>query len=504
MTYGIRISIDGVPVATSLADDNPAAPTAIDELKVVWGRDSIYEQPDPSQATLTLLDRTGRYVDGATLTSKRLEAYITGEAAGDRRVFRGTITNPTCERITLDGDSAYKVTIVAADPMADLGRYVGPGDWYPPFQSDWGSMTLANGAYITEGGRERVDNLFNQGTATRYLPTDVPRIISGIDYPPAFAPGHEGQPSYFLYAGAIEGGTASVLDVMREVSRIEPLGWVNYDPAIDWLRIGGLAPAAGLRLALSAGRIVVVPASQPAGASGPLLILDASTIEVPEGYKLTAAPDNAIDRIILPRLRQIYTQDGPPINGVQFYKMIMVRSQGWRTANRYNPSQFGMRQLDYGLFAGGLENDFASPPYDYGSDGVGWLLDTVKAYVDSYNGSYRLPRLRYSVKRDPAVTDNRTEMLINTRAHARAVYFSGSVFNGLAGVPAQVQIIGGTTGYSAGSWWAELETAPANTAGLAASTLTLAQLVTNPGPTIADFDPSIRLADFGLIQTGLN
>jgi len=505
MKYGIRITIAGEPVATSLADPNKAAATAIDELRVVWGRDSIYDQPDPSQATLTLLDRTGRYVDRAALTGQRLEVFTTGEVGGDRRVFRGAITDPSCERISLDGDSAYRVTIVAADPTADLGRYIGPGDWVIPALSDFGSMTLANGSYITEVGQDRVANLMNRGPASRFIPTDVPKIVAGIDSPPVYATGHENQASYALYAGAIESGRGtSVLDVLREVARMEPLGWVNYDPAIDWVRIGGIAPASGLRLTLTAGRITIVPANQPAGASGPLLILDAGIIEVPEGYKLTAAPDNAIDRIIIPRVRQCYAPDGPPINGVQFYKMIMVRSNGWWNTARYDPAQYGVRELMYGLSAGGFENDYQNPAYDYGTDGVVWLLQTVKAYVDAYNGTYRLPRLRYTVSRDKAVTDERMEMLINTRAHARAVFFAGSVFNGLPGVPAQVQVIGGTTGYSAGGWWAELETAPANTAGLATGTLTVDQLVTNPGPTLADYDPSIRLADFGLIQTGLN
>src|SRR4051812_31347150 len=102
MSYGIRITIAGEQVATSVADASPGGATATDELRIEWGRESIYDQPDPSQATLTLLDRTGRYVDEAMLVGQRLEVYVTGEAAGDRRLFRGTITDPSCEVITLD------------------------------------------------------------------------------------------------------------------------------------------------------------------------------------------------------------------------------------------------------------------------------------------------------------------------------------------------------------------------------------------------------------------
>jgi hypothetical protein len=503
VSYGIRITVDGEAVATELADANPAAATAIDELKVDWGRDSIYDQPDPAQATLTLLDRTGRYVDQSVLVGKRLEVFVTGEAAGDRRVFRGTITDPSCERITLDGDSAYEVTVVASDPQADLGRYIGPGDWSVGQPTDYGSVTLGSGSYVHGFGSQRLKNLLNTGDPTAPI-SDVPRILSGFDAPPTYPPGRQDQGGYALYVGAVEAsGTVTALDLLRELARLQPLGWVNYDPAIDWLRIGQLANAAALRLALSGSTIVIVPAPPTDGSLG-MLMLDASQIEVPDGLKLEAAPDNAIDRLTIPRLKQVYTQDGQPINGVQFYKQIMMRTLAWRNTTRFDPARFGVRSLDYGLTFGGFENAYGTPPINNGTDGVGWLADQVAAYINAYNGSYRLPRLRYRISRDPAVTDERTEMLINTRTHARPVFFSGSAFNGLGGVPSQVQIIGGTTGYSSGGWWADLTTAPANTADLAPSTLTLAQLVTNPGPTLADFDPSIRLADFGLITTGLN
>jgi hypothetical protein len=500
--YGIRVTIAGQVINTTVAGANPAYPTVVDELTVVWGRASIYAQPDPSQATLTLLDRTGRYVDGSALTGERLEVYLTGEAAGDRRVFRGTITDPTCERISLDGASVYEVTVVASDPAADLGRYIGPGDYYSPQQTDFGAVTLGGGAYTMGLGNDRVNTLMNRGPAGP-PPTDVPSIVTDIESPPRQATGHDGDSTYSLYLGAVEAsGNVSVLDIIREASRLQPLGWVNYDPAIDVVRMGRLATAAALRLALVGGRIVIQPAP-PADGSGAALMLDAGVIEVPEGYKLEASTDNAVDRIVVPRLKTVYSPDGPPISGVQYYRQIATRTMAWQNMARLDPKRYGVRQVDYGLTFGGDENSYASSPYNYGTNGMVWLLQQIGAYVDGYNGSYRLPRLRYRVSRDAAVTDDTTEMLINPRTHARPLFFSGSVFNGLAGVPSQVQAIGGVVGYSAGSWWADLLTVPAAGASTTGN-LTVSQLVTNAGPTLADFDPSISLADLGLIKTGLN
>lgn len=498
--YGIRVTIAGVGLNVWADSElDPGGPLAINEVRIPWGRESIYEHPDPMQATVVLLDRDGRYVD-ASVVGQQLEVYITGEAAGDRRVFRGWITDAPAELIALQDGSAYVVTVTATDPTGDLGRYIGPGDYYNG-QTDFGSVTLGSGAYVMSGGSTRVNQLMNQGIVGPPT-TDVPAIVSGIEIPPGTAAGHAGDPTYALYVGPVEAlGNVTVLDVIREAFRLSPLGWVNYDPAIDFVRIGKLAPSAPLQLVLNAGRVVVAPASVPSPDNAPLM-LDAQHIEVPDGYTLRSAPDNAIDRITIPRVKQVFTPDGQPVNNVQFYKQVMVRTVAWRNTDRFDPARHGVRSLDYGLTFGGLEQMYQNPTYNYGTNGVGWLIEEVVKYINDYNGTMQLPKLKYRLDLDPDVTDDKTEMLINPRTHARPLIFSGSVFNGVPSVPSQVQYIGGTVGFSKGSWWAEMMTAPATSRSAPALTIGQLASATNTA-TLNDFDPTIRLADLGLVSTGL-
>src|SRR5690606_37395820 len=100
------------------------------------------------------------------------------------------------------------------------------------------------------------------------------------------------------------------------------------------------------------------------------------------------------------------------------------------------------------------------------------------------------------------------DLLLTLRPQTVPVYFPGSRWNH-QNVGPQQSIIGGVLRWNPtqegssleAGWTHELHLAP--TLGVVA-TLTVGQLVTNPSPTMGDFDPAITIADLGNVTIGLS
>jgi hypothetical protein len=99
------LTVDGVRFADGAPTDDPLAPTALDSLRVTWGRSNALDQPSPATLTFKALDRTGG------------QHYRTALHIGSRVVVTATATlypAPTDVMLTDPGFTA-----------ATLGAYPG-------------------------------------------------------------------------------------------------------------------------------------------------------------------------------------------------------------------------------------------------------------------------------------------------------------------------------------------------------------------------------------------
>jgi hypothetical protein len=468
MTTGVSVTINGVPVASSWTGTDLIA---VDGLAIRWGREDPYEQPEPSILTLTLIDRRGNFVTDESRVGQEVIVRMSDPA---RVMFRGALSKPKAVRRRVHNplnnldETVWVVTFTASDSMAALAMAVFLGDG----QDGW---IEGAGGWGEAQPNLRIDRLWSAG---------VNGLVSSIRYVPDIVASPTISRSMHGQAAA-DGRTA--LELLQQAFQGVPLGVVNYDPELDWVTIGQLATASPVALVLASGKIAL---SMSAG-----VVVPASKVGV-DNYQLESTVAEAIDAV------QVgywwYGKDPSMTAGSQ---KRTVYTQGFIEARttRYNAKTRRVLKVD---------TEFITfDPTEYTDPAVvapfnrfpAWLLAEVLSIVNGLNGQLRLPTLKFDAKRLPlpaAVED----VVYRPTMQTVPLYFAGSVFNGMTNVGPQFQIIGGTLRYDDG--WSHEVTVCAARPNSGAQ-LTVAQLVTNSTPTLADFDPDISLADFGLVTTGL-
>lgn len=121
------------------------------------------------------------------------------------------------------------------------------------------------------------------------------------------------------------------------------------------------------------------------------------------------------------------------------------------------------------------------------------------AVADTLNDRFDLPTVRLNLVGRRSYDDLERDIYYGINATNKAVAFPGSVLNAIPGVGTSYQVIGGVLEYADG-WAHTFNLAPAIGDP---DVVTLAELVTNPTPTIADFDPTLSVGDLGLVTEGL-
>ncbi|MBZ4486284.1 hypothetical protein [Microbacterium sp. cx-55] len=467
MTSGARVTI-GRNVVTSSWDGSNLV--ALDGLKIVWGRTDPYDDPEPSLLTLRLLDRTGVFVNDPTRIGQEVVVTMIDP---QQVVFRGAIAKPKATRRRVYNpllgadETVWIVTLTAVDPLAALGMAVYPGDAI----DGW---VEGAGGWPEVSPNQRLDRLYAAGASGLVDGFEAVQDIAGT---PVVARRVHGQ-------AAADARTA--LELLRQVYRGVPLGVANYDPATHMVTIGRFADSSPVSLTYSGGIVRL--------ALGTGHIVPASRVGV-SGYDLESSVDAAIDAVQVG-----YWWYGNDPNMTSGSQRRTVWTQGFIEArtNRYDPrtrrvlkvdTEYMRFQLD--LYGPGVMDPFNRFP--------AWLLDQVTRIVNKLNGQLRVPRLTFDADRAPLPAALEA-VLYRPTAQAVPLYFAGSVFNGMPMVGPQFQIIGGTLTYEDG--WRH-EVSVCSTGPAPAATLTVAQLVTNPAPTLSDFDPDISLADLGQVTTGL-
>ncbi|SDH16226.1 hypothetical protein SAMN04515691_2982 [Leifsonia sp. 98AMF] len=467
MTAGAIVTINGRPIASSWDGTDLVA---LAGLSIRWGREDPYEQPEPSILTMQLVDRLGNFV---TDENRVGQAVVVAMADPYRVQFRGSLSKPRAERrrvhnpLTNLDETVWVVTFTASDVLANLGAAVFAGDAVDGWVEGAGGWSEAR-------TNVRLQRLYDRGANG---------LVEGIDTLPQVLPANVDR----IMHGQAAKDARTALELIQQVYRTHPMGVVNYDPHANRITVGEFTTTSPVALALSAGKVVL---SLSAG-----LVVPASKVAV-DSYTLESTVAEAIDVVQVGYFW--YGKDPGLTAGAQKRTIYTEGFIEGRTA-RYDARSRRVLRVD--------TEDITFDPTEFTAGSVdafnrfpAWLLGQVLAIVNGLNGQLRLPPLRFDARRLPLPAALEA-VLYRPTVQNVPLHFAGSVYAGMAHVGPQFQIIGGILRYDGAGWSHEVNVCAARPNP--AATLTVAQLVTNPGPTLADFDPDISLADLGLVTTGL-
>lgn len=489
------LTIDGVPISSTW---DGTSVVALANIVIPWGRDDLYEPVPPTSFDVYLIDPAGTWATDNDLSGKEL---VVGDDYLDKIILRGTIAEPSVTRIktihpvTSQPMVVWLVKLTGRCRLADLdqARLTGSGAYAanvtlyasnPPYNDGpWNVPERPAGWWPSTTDATRLASIMLRGGANYIDGIDVPsrlHVALGLADP---------GPSGTIIAMR-QYNELSALGLISDVLNCYPLGHVNYNPTNNHVELGSTATTGGLALVLD-GTTVVVEAV--AG-----ITIPAGEIIVPDDATITSTISYAIDTVAVAySLRDLANVE----TGVGVATAATQRSIAGSTTDRNLVLETGLFN-QYGAYANG------NALYQRGTL-FGQALATLTAdLVDDVNGMFAMPPLTFDTRRFE-YSDELLDVILDTKDHATPLHFPGSMFEPLANVPVQHQIIGGTLRWvaqAAGStlpagWVLEATTAPATGT---VDPVSISELVTNPTVLFSDFDPSITLATLGLVTIGLD
>lgn len=460
------ITLAGVELAGAWDGSRLAA---LDRLRIVWGRDSLYSSPNPSKLNMSIIDPTGEWVTAEDLIGRELLVERLVAPSERKIVARLRITDHTVDRARIIDPrtnkpvTVWRADLTATDPRAVLEQ------WQPTVYVPRWSQTV------------RLEAMMQNAVG----------IVSSIERAPAH---HSGRGWWF---NGHESRTelkdaAPLMETIERAYRTMPMGHANYNAETNGIEIGLPAAFNGLHLVYAGGRLAM------AAAAAGTTIVPANRFGVPNGYTLTADTDSSIDEIGVGHSR---AEVDPETGAVTEHPYDSPDFTPYRRTAQYSPTVRGLRRLKVkaDMFYANTASSAGAFPNDPKVGAAEIAADWVAA-VNKVNGGFKMPTIRFDFRRRASTgSSTLNDQLLTIRDHPLAIYFEGSVFNVLNAVGPAFQIIGGTLEWAAG-WVHDLTLGPAMTNPLA--TLTVNQLVTNTEPTMADYADTITLADLGHVTKG--
>jgi len=467
---GARVTVNGEILA---ARYDGVSITALAGLSFDWGRDSIYDDVDPGILRFRVIDRDGSWSTDASRVGQPVTVERTGP---DRVIFRGTIASAKPRRekalnpVTLVREPVWIVDVQASSTVADLAMAVFVGD-------SAASTVEGLGGWSERGPVTRIDLLLAAGAST---------IIDSVERPPAIVAAEE-TTSRMRSIDASRAATA--LEIIEGAYKTRPLGFVDYDPANNAIKLGRLSVASNVVLTYSGGRTtIVIPSGR---------VIPAARIATAQGYTAETTVANAID--VVEHDYTWYGKDPALSQGSQKRTTYLSRIATALTRRATGRTRRVLK-LDASLIELDPSEFLAGSVAAY-NRAIPWLLNEVVKIVDSVNNQLRLPVLRFDDRRLPLGDAGLTELIYTPVTQTMPLYLAGSVFNGLQNAGPQYQIIGGTFTYDKG-WTHDVTVAPCRTT--AREPLTISQLFGNSDATWASFDDSIALNDLSTVTQGLS
>ena len=464
--YAPTVTIKGVAIAGSW---DGSSRVALDELTFTWGRTDLYEDPDPTKAVIELIDPSGLWATDPSLYGA---ALLVTRPLGT--VFRGTIDaislaplvvyNPATDR----QQQVWRVRLDAIDPTADLGKTVpvGMGPNATPNSTAYNYSTIVNGPYEWQVAyaATRIDALSARALS----------IVNGISR-------FTGDAVHFIRLRKMA-ENLSFMDHIRECYNVVPLSHPNYYPGDHKIGRAGLAPSTGVALYQDGYTIRIrplvgyaIPASQIAHTT--------------DGLIASALSENiatvAVNHAVMGAIESATVGGVGVVSGrVTDDAVAIVAVPNVASNGGHNTLEVQTPILDDATYPA------AQRPAA--------LAAAVALAVSQLNGKIPAPPVQFDLERfDYGASVD--ALLLSTFDQPMPLYLTGAIYNALANFGPLFQLTGGTLTYRQG-WTLDAHLAPAMAT---AATLIVAALVTNPDRVIADYDPTISLADLGHVTQGL-
>ena len=272
VTDAPAVSIGGVQLASSWTTTERIA---LGGLRITWGRSSHLQKAKAAQLYLEVIDTDGHLASAEHLTG--LPIIVT---RGDGRViFRGRVDDYGLEHTHVhDADTAYRrrvwrLKLSAGCKLAELGQAIlpGPGN-LEPLVAVWGPDY-----WNTATPAARIAQLTAQGVAG---------IVDGVSFSTPY-PSTSRQPILAAHPFA---DRLSALDHLEAIYQTVPLGYVEYRPFNNTIRVGQPISTSGLALTYTSGVLRIDFRDGAPGRSVP-----ARTVGVPQGSEARTGLLDAID-----------------------------------------------------------------------------------------------------------------------------------------------------------------------------------------------------------------
>lgn len=248
---------------------------ALAGLAITWGRRSLLDRAKAAQLKLEVLDTDGHLASAAHLTGQP----ITITRGDGRIIFRGRVDDYTVSHVHVIDPAnrqrrrVWRLQLSAACKLAELGQAILPG---PGTGTDL-ARTRGPNFWPAGSPAARIDDLKEAGADD---------IVDAISWTAPYATA-DGQPNMAWRAFA---DGLSVLEHLENIYQATPLGYVEYRPFNNSVRVGEPIASSGLALVFTGGVLRIEFASGTPGRSIP-----ARTMVVPSGYDAKTGINDAID-----------------------------------------------------------------------------------------------------------------------------------------------------------------------------------------------------------------
>lgn len=485
MKYPPTITIAGVEMQCAFTPTGNAV--VLDDVRINWGRESLYSPTNPSDITLTLLDPTGAYASSPALFGQEL---ILSTSRGV--LFKGRIDGVTMAPVEIGPDpetltrSMWQVEITATDVIAALGKLIVPGP------GPLGTTIAAD--YIQQYGQNMFpsDNTQNrlQAVENAIKAAGVNLEIEARDFAQAAPSGKTW--SLWYKEIDISMGDDAYTHIQRVQARGDEFFTANYLPYKDTLSINRWALASSLELAYASSTISVV-----AAASSGAHVIDCGTVYLADDGAVSAAVEHNIAALEISEfIRKIITvtQAGGTTGQVVTWQgapqQSAVATPGGGSARYASAAQLALYTTTVG--------DPNSSTSEKASDFAARLAPLAA----ELNGKLVPPQFVFDIEENEYDADTLTDLMATwTRPNVQppAWAFPGSRYEQLTGFGPMFQLIGGELRFQQG-WTHTARFAPSR--GVAGS-LNINQLVTTDPPLFSQYEGTISLATLGIVTKGI-
>ena len=476
LKYSASVEIGGVYLGSSPTDSL----IGIREITLPWGRDKITDDTDPKAGTLRFIDRSTSW---AVDRARQAEPVVIRRNPDGLVLWRGFVSKVDAEFTTVHNprtgidEPALDVTMT----MQDV-----PGAIYGDVVS--GSSTNPNtpeglGGWVEHVQANRRDTILAAG---------LNKHVTGWDYPDMMRGTTSLDPGAVLarFRARPAADNLSLGDMVANVCRTLPLGFINYNPRTRRIERPDYGLAGHIELRQNTGTLRL-------STYAAVIDAPASKLVTPEGIKISVGVSDDIDVV-----RHTYTfygyleelVEGEPRPDPEYTSGVVERTTASATGGRRRvlEAETDTMQFDPRPFVVG-SRDAANRFFDWWMDEVIPMLNSVAGYLQPVSPRIDFERFEFA--------DDLADVLWSAWQRPYVLYLQGALTNHLMHAARQVQIIGGTLTYDDDGWHHTLKLSPA--VGAARTNLTVTEAI-GGGTLSYSQGGNVTFADLAAATKGLS